>query len=182
MKDNRPALCAAVPILALLPAVISPLALTPKAQAAAPKGIRLKVRCYFIVTNAIDGTRDEEAEVYGNLKFNGVTKWKVDRASAFPAVRDLNKKIEAGEQTFDVMFNRSSSSVVKIDGFLKDRDESGGDDPMWNPMKRTISLNIKTLYDHGAQRRLNGVYTSRGDRDRESAELIIIVSKAGDIF
>jgi len=182
MKIKHSALCLAFPVIVLLSMVLFPLTYTPEAQAAQPKGIRLKVSCYFRVTNAIDGTRDDEVEIYGTVKFNGSTKWNVSRENAFGAVRDLNKRIEVGEQTFDVIFGRSSTAVVKIDGFLKDRDESGGDDAMWNPMKRTLSLDINKLYRMGAQNRLNGLYTSFGDRDRESADLMIIVSKVSDIM
>ncbi len=182
MKIKHSALCLAFPLVVLLSTVLFPLANTPEAQAAQPKGIRLNVSCYFRVTNAIDGTRDDEVEIYGTVKFNGRTKWNVPRENAFGAVRDLNKRIEVGEQTFDVIFGRSSTAVVKIDGFLKDRDESGGDDAMWNSMKRTLALDINKLYRMGAQNRLNGVYTSFGDRDRESADLMIIVSKVSDIM
>lgn len=180
MKINCPPLRRALPLIALLPTVALPLAWASPAEAA-PSGIRLKVSCYFRVTNAMDGNRDDEAEIYGEVRFNRFTKWSVTRDNAFGAVRDLNKRIDAGDQTFDVLFARSSTAIVNIEGFLKDRDESGGDDYMWNPMRRTIALDIRKVYDMGAQRRQNGVYTSQGDRSGESADLIIIVSKVSDI-
>ncbi len=182
MKINSSVLRRVCSLMVLLPTVISPLVWAPKAQAADPKGIRLKVSCYFRVTNAIDGTRDDEVEIYGTVKFNGRPIWNVTRENAFSAVRDLNRRIEVGEQTFDVMFNQNSRGILKIDGFLKDHDQSGGDDAMWNLNRQTISLNFKMLYDRGARNRLNGVYISQGDRNRESADLIFIVSKVSDIM
>lgn len=155
-----------------------------KPSCANPRGIRFNVRCYFRVTNAIDGGRDNEVEMYGNVSFNGQSVWNVEKGNAISAVRDLKKEIPVGERTIDVLFNRSTMSKLKIDGFLRDHDagsEMGGGDAMWNPSRRTLVLDIKKVYDGDARLRPYGMYISQGDRDRESADLIFIITKVSDI-
>lgn len=146
-----------------------------------PRGIRLKVRCHFRVTNAMDGSRDNEVEMYGEVRFNGQSVWNIAKANAISAVRDLNGKIEVAERTFDVIYGRSATSQLKIDGFLRDRDEGSetGDDAMWNPQKRTLVLDIGKVYSF---KNLNGTYTFQGDRNGESADLVFVVSKDSDIY
>ena len=44
-----------------------------------PRGIKLKVRAFFTITNSDDGFRDHEVETYGEVLFGSWQIWKIAR-------------------------------------------------------------------------------------------------------
>ena len=92
--------------------------------------------------------------------------------------------MEAGDFPFNVMFDDSKTARVFVSGFLSDRDKglANGDDAMWNPSKRTREINVRDIYESGGQGGRNGIYKWNGDRNSESADLTLVVSKVGDIY
>ena len=82
---------------------------------------------------------------------------------------NLNKSF-----TFDLIFNDPSPWNVIVTGFMLERDK-GGDDAMWNPLRMPLVVNLKEMYDKRKP------IVLAGDRDSESADVVIKVKKFADI-
>lgn len=152
-----------------------------KSASANPRGMKLNVRAFFTITNSDDGFRDDTVETYGEVLFGSWQIWKIARKNA--ADKKSNDFMNAGDFTVNVMFDEPRTSKIFVSGFLSDRDKglANGDDKMWNPSRKTRELNIKDIYESGGQGGRNRIYKWKGDRDSESADLTLVVSKIGDI-
>ena len=211
MKTNWFNVAALVPSAALLQAAILPLGLAPMAEAAPsagqaaamqrragvagkavqlfgrpgrgaarcanPRGVRVRVLGIFEVTNSDDGFKDNDVEVYGSVKFNGQPVFGISKGKAFTT--RVYSNLDAGERSFDVIYNVPSTWKLNVDGFLFDYDKGSGNDAMWNPQNRTRTLNIKEMSQREAR---SNSYLWKGDRDSESADLKIIVSRMSYIY
>ena len=53
--------------------------------------------------------------------------------------------MDAGDFTFNMMFDNPKTSQVFVSGFLSDRDKGvlNNDDTMWNPSRKTREINIQ---------------------------------------
>lgn len=152
-----------------------------RASCPSPRGMKLNVRAYFDVTDADDGFRDNVVEVHGELLFNNWTIWRIARQNA--ADKRKNSSMNAGDFTFNVLFNDAETWTMAVRGFLSDRDKgiANNDDTMWNPRRQRRIIDIKRIYESGGQGGRNGIYRWSGDRDSENANLTLVVSKVGDI-
>lgn len=168
-----------------------------KSLCANPRGMRVRVRSFFTVTNSDDGVADNVVEVYGIVNFNGQQVWRVARDNARsidnkpnPNSPDVattgpqNNEIETSSRTFDVVFGSSSTWNLIVTGYMNDRDKGvlNKDDGMWNPFNIPQVVNIKRMADKLKRRGQEQYFTLAGDRDSESADLTLVVSKISDIY
>ena len=168
-----------------------------KSTCANPRGMKVRVRSFFTVTNSDDGVADNVVEVYGNVAFNSQRVWNVTRDNArsidnkpnpnYPDVMTTgpqNNEIQTSSRTFDVIFDSSTTWNLIVTGYMHDRDKGvlNKDDGMWNPFKMPQVVNIKRMADKLKRRGQEQYFTLAGDRDSENANLTLVVSKVGDIY
>ena len=162
-----------------------------------PRGMKVRVRSFFTVTNSDDGFRDHTVEVYGQVSFSGQQVWRVTRDNArsidnkpnpnYPDVMTTgpqNNEIDTSSRTFDVIFDSSSTWNLIVTGYLNDRDKGvlNKDDAMWNPFKIPQVVNLKQMSEGFKKIGDASGRTIPGDHDSESADLRVVVSKVGDIY
>lgn len=136
-----------------------------------PRGVRLSVYSYFVVTNSEDGVRDRDVEVYGYLNINAKRIWTVQKKNRIEGCRPY-RRIVAGWYEYEVMFDKPSSWTLLLNGYAKDYDAGSDDDGMWNPRNIPRTVNIKHLYEK-QQRSQKAALTLAGDRQSENADLVL---------
>lgn len=136
-----------------------------------PRGVRLAVHSYFVVTNSEDGVRDRDVEVYGYLNINDKRIWAVKKQNRIEKCVPY-RRINAGWYDYEVMFDKPAGWTLKLNGYLKDYDRGSDDDGMWNPMNIPRFANIKDLYEKQRNNQIASL-TIRGDRDSENADLVL---------
>lgn len=146
-----------------------------------PRGMRLRVRGYFDVTNSDDGFRDNDVEVFGIVNLNGQPIWKVARQNAVNAT-NKGRKIYTSDRTFDVIYDNPSTWNLIVSGYMNDRDSGSKDDAMWNSYSIPRVINLKKVSDRLTVIGDGEESTLLGDRDSESADLHLFFTRSSDIF
>lgn len=170
-------ICAALPAPQLMPSASCD---PPRGRNPQPRGVRLSVHSYFLVTNSEDGVRDRDVEVYGYLNINDKKIWALRKQNRIEGMRP-GRRINAGWYDYEVMFDKPAGWALKLNGYVNDYDAGSDDDGMWNPMNMPRFANIKAMYE---DQRLGKrtVVTVRGDRDSESADLVLELGQSTLIF
>ena len=145
------------------------------------RGLRVTVRGRFVITNADDGIQDNKVEAYGYLDFNGQRAWTVKNRKSAPS-RGGYRDIYTSERTFDVMDNDPATWKLRVTGYMNDYDKGSDDDAMWNPRRQTREYDISNAFKRAARTGGMEIYTWRGDRDSESADLIIQFTRIRPIY
>ncbi len=151
-----------------------------KSSCAPRRGVRLTIYGFWSVSNAEDGFRDNNVEMFGAVNFNGQNVWRVSKQNAISS-KDRRNSINTASRTFDVIFDNPATWTLRVNGFLYDFDKGSDNEPMWNPRQQVRNVNIKRMNEQSEARRDARVYLP-GDRDSESADLVILISKSEDIF
>lgn len=152
----------------------------PRENRPQPRGVRIAVHSYFVVTNSDDGVRDNDVETYGYLNINDQRIWAVQKRDRIENV-GRGRRINAGWYDYVVMFDKPAGWALKLNGYLKDYDRGSDDDGMWNPMNIPRFANIKAMYEDQKLGRKTEV-TVRGDRDSESADLVLELGPCTPIY
>ena len=177
-------------LLAAVGALLSGTLLSASSVQAAPskpRGARILVRSYFSVTNSDDGIGDRDVEAYGTVKYNGNTVWNVASKNAIRATeKDKDRRhflyTDINGHYFNVIFDDSKTWNLVVSGFLNDYDKVSKDDAMWNPFGLPQLVNLEQINEGFPMSHRSGLFTLRGDHDSESADLIIVINWAGDIY
>ena len=140
------------------------------APAAKPRGARIRVDTVIKTTNSADGVNDNACEMAGHIKLGGVSI--VDTATMTTYAGFKHNGIP---RTFDVYFDQPETILLTLSGYLKDSDEWSSDDTMWNATGTQV--NLKKLFE------ANGAtFEIPGDRNSESADLLLSASKIADLY
>ncbi len=173
-------------LLALSAALLSPqlsssvLSDPPRSSSQQPRGVRLSIYSYFVVTNSEDGVRDRDVEVYGYYNINSKRLWTVQKKNRIEGCVPY-RRIVAGWYDHEVMFDRPAGWTVTLNGYVKDYDAGSDDDGMWNAGNLPRVVNIKILYEQ-QQRNQKAQMTIRGDRSSENADLVLELGKSTLIY
>ena len=146
------------------------------------RGLRVTVRGRFVITNSEDGIQDNKVEAYGYLDFNGQRAWTLKNRKSAPSRGAYRSDIYSNEITFDVLDNDPATWKLRVTGYMNDYDKGSDDDAMWNPRRQTREYDISNAYKRAARTGGMEIYTWRGDRDSESADLIIQFTRIQPIY
>ena len=144
------------------------------------RGVRVRVRGSFLVTNSFDGFANNTVEAYGTVVFGSKIVWNVARAKALSVSASPKALFPFSGGTYDVLYNNPSTWTISVNGFMNDADITGSDDTMWNLKKAARLIDLKTLSESAPSR--SGTYTWMGDRQSESADLLLNVSRDSYIY
>ncbi len=173
-------------LLALTAALLSPqlvpqaMSDPPRSSSQQPRGVRLSIYSYFVVTNSEDGVRDRDVEVYGYYNVNNKRLWTVQKKNRIEGCVPY-RRIVAGWYDHEVMFDRPSSWTIVLNGYVKDYDAGSDDDGMWNAGNLPRTVNLKAMYEQ-QQRNLKAQMTLAGDRKSENADLTLELGRSTLIY
>ena len=152
----------------------------PSAQKAI--GARYQVRGRVVVANAEDGLGDKTCEIIGEVGIKRLRNEKGVKVSEktkrlfWIVPQDVIKGMEfkfPDNLFFDVYDD--DQSQWRLEGRFFDNDLDSADDEMWPSQEDALRFNFRTMAGKGE-------FNYPGDRDSESVEVYITVTKVSDLY
>jgi hypothetical protein len=103
----------------------------PKPALQVTQGQRYRVKMWFTIDNANDGTFDNTIECYGELRINGDLYWQIPRENASNNKREKGQTVEVSDSRYarrQFIFNQPE---IDYQISLRDADSGSSDDDVY---------------------------------------------------
>ncbi|CAN5331161.1 hypothetical protein BH10ACI2_BH10ACI2_02830 [soil metagenome] len=157
----------------------------PPPKPSTPIGARYQITGHIQIANAEDGVLDSTCEIYGLVRLIRFRNEKGEKIPGEPIMlfKIIEQDVMAGMDFkfpnnlfFDIYDD--DKSEYRLDGSFFDRDKGqglSGDDLMWPDPENPMRFDFRKYAGKGE-------YNYPGDRDSESVEVYLTVTKVSDLF